>query len=533
MLAADADIVTQQPEQQPDQQPVPESDDIDGRTQDLSAYPAPPLGDWAGWQSAAQVPPPPGSGRWESADPGRYAPTAWEPRSPRQHRSRLPWLIAGSAAVILGAAAIGGFVGDAIGSGKDVASGSASTSRTSGSASQPSTGSGAANGSGSTGSGSGSTGSGPAGGYPGTSGGYGGYGGYQGSGGGYSGSGGYDPSSGSSGSQDTGGSGPSDAASVAKHVDPGLVDINTTVDYGAAQAAGTGMVLTSNGEVLTNNHVIDGATSISVTDVGNGKTYTATVVGYSVSRDVAVLRLTGASGLRTVTTASTKASSGEEVVGIGNAGGTGGTPSYAGGTVTATGQSITASDDLTGTSEHLTGMIATNADIEAGDSGGPLVNSAGRVVGMDTAGSGSSQASAQFSSEAGGAGFAIPISTALTVAGQITAGTGSSTVHVGTTAFLGVEIAQSQSGEPGSGYGYGTSGVEISGVVSGSPAAGSGLSAGDTITAVDGHDVTSQAALQDVMTNDVAPGDRVTVEYTSSTGQRHSVSLVLTSGPPA
>jgi S1-C subfamily serine protease len=310
--------------------------------------------------------------------------------------------------------------------------------------------------------------------------------------------------------------------------------VNTTIDYGAAQAAGTGMVLTANGEVLTNNHVVEGATTISVTDIGNGKTYQATVVGYSVTRDVAVLQLTGASGLQTVTTATSAAvSSGEEVVGIGNAGGTGGTPSYAGGTVTATGQSISASDELTGSSEHLTGMIQTNADIQSGDSGGPLVNAAGQVIGMDTAGS----QTFQFNSQSGGTGFAVPIGTATSIAAQITAAHASSIVHVGPTAFLGVQISHANSGGFGSGSGFGgtapASGVQISGVVSGSPAAGSGLADGDVITAVAGHDVSSQSALQTVMVNDARPGERVTIKYTDTAGQQHSVSMVLTSGPAA
>jgi S1-C subfamily serine protease len=132
---------------------------------------------------------------------------------------------------------------------------------------------------------------------------------------------------------------------------------------------------------------------------GNGRTHAATVAGYSVANDVAVLQLSGASGLQTVTTAgSAQVSVGEEIVGIGNAGGSGGTPSFAGGTVTATGQSISASDELTGTVENLTGMVETNADIQAGDSGGPLVNASGQVIGMDTAGSGTFQ----FASQAGG-----------------------------------------------------------------------------------------------------------------------------------
>ena len=155
-----------------------------------------------------------------------------------------------------------------------------------------------------------------------------------------------------------------------------------------ATAKGTGIVLTSNGEILTNNHVINGATSVSVTDIGNGKTYKATVVGYDESHDIAVLQLSGASGLTTATTGdSSTVNVGDSVVALGNAGGAGGTPSVAAGAVTALNQSITASDESSGSSEQLTGLIETNADIQAGDSGGPLVNSHGQVIGIDTAAS--------------------------------------------------------------------------------------------------------------------------------------------------
>ena len=227
---------------------------------------------------------------------------------------------------------------------------------------------------------------------------------------------------------------------IASKVDPGLVDINTTLGYQGDEAAGTGIVLSSNGVILTNNHVIDGATSISVTDVGNKQTYTASVVGYDRTKDIAVLQLHNASGLQTATLGnSSNASVGEDVVGIGNAGGTGGTPSAAGGTVTALNQSITASDEGDGTSEQLSGLIETNADIQPGDSGGSLVDTSGDVLGIDTA------ASAGFSFQSndqssGNQGYAIPIDTALSIARAIEAGSSSSTVHIGETAFLGVEI---------------------------------------------------------------------------------------------
>jgi S1-C subfamily serine protease len=339
--------------------------------------------------------------------------------------------------------------------------------------------------------------------------------------------------SGSSGS--SGGSGPSDASSIASKVDPGLVDIDTSLGYQSEQAAGTGIVLSSSGEILTNNHVIDGATSISVTDVGNGKTYTASVVGYDRTKDVAVLQLHGASGLQTATIGdSSKVSVGQNVVGIGNAGGTGGTPSFAGGTVTALNQSITASDEGDGTSEQLTGLIETNADIQAGDSGGSLVNGSGQVIGMDTA------ASAGFSfqngSGAGGQGYAIPINAALSIAKTIEAGNASTTVHVGATGFLGVEI-EADSSQGNNGFGFGgnntptQSGATVAGVVTSSPAQEAGLAQGDVITAVNGTTVTSAEGVTDALQT-LHPGDKVALSWTDTSGNTQSATVTLTSGPP-
>jgi S1-C subfamily serine protease len=314
-------------------------------------------------------------------------------------------------------------------------------------------------------------------------------------------------------------------SSIAAKVDPGLVDIDTTLGYDQEEAAGTGIVLTSNGEILTNNHVIDGATSISVTDVGNGKTYTASVVGYDTTQDVAVLQLKGASGLQTAGIDTSGVSVGETVVGIGNAGGTGGTPSAAGGTVTALDQSITASDEGDGSSEQLSGLIETNADIQAGDSGGSLVNSAGEVVGMDTAAS-SGYSFQTTGGSSGYEGFAIPIGKALTLAKEIEAGSASSTVHIGTTAFLGVEI------DAASGYGNAASGgATVAGVITSSPAQTAGLSAGDVITSVNGDAVDGASGLSGLLEPD-KPGDTVTIGWTDTSGVTHTTTVTLTSGPP-
>jgi S1-C subfamily serine protease len=343
--------------------------------------------------------------------------------------------------------------------------------------------------------------------------------------------------------------GPSNAGAIAAKVSPGLVDINTTLSYQDAQAAGTGMVLTPSGEVLTNNHVIEEATSISVTDIGNGKTYGATVVGYDRTHDIAVLQLKGASGLETVTTGdSSKVRVGQQVVGIGNAGGRGGTPSYAGGTVTALNQTITASDASNNTTEQLTGLIEDDANIQPGDSGGPLVTTSGQVIGMDTA---ASQGFSFQASGAGAQGYAIPIDQALSVAKQIESGTTTSgDLHIGPTAFLGVEVQAASSstspfgggfGSPfgggfGSGFGSGgqgttTSGALIVGVIPGSPAAQAGLTQGDTITAVAGHTISSPNDLTAVMVQQNATAS-VPLTYVSSSGQQQTVTVHLTAGPP-
>jgi len=329
---------------------------------------------------------------------------------------------------------------------------------------------------------------------------------------------------------------------IASRVDPGLVDVVSTDGDQGATSAGTGIVLTSNGEVLTNNHVIEGATSIKVTDIGNGQTYTATVVGYDVTQDVAVLQLQNASGLTIASLGnSSTVQTGANVVALGNAGGTGGTPSVATGTVTGLNQSITASDELSGISEQLTGLIETNAGIQPGDSGGSLVNSYGQVIGMDTAASSSYQFQGQSGNSAEQA-YAIPINEAVSIAHQIEAGNGSSTIHIGTTAFLGLELGSSSSssgngfggfgGQGASGGQTGTAGVTLAGTLSGSPAANAGLTAGDTITALGGQSVSSANDIQQTLVK-YHPGNSIPVSWVDQSGQSHTATVTLVTGPAA
>ena len=316
-----------------------------------------------------------------------------------------------------------------------------------------------------------------------------------------------------------------DVAALASRVDPGIVDVNTTLAYQGGEAAGTGIVLTSNGEVLTNNHVINGATSISVTDVGNGKTYSATVVGYDVTADIAILQLKDASGLKTVTLGdSSKVQVGAAVVALGNAGGAGGTPSVSSGTVTALNQSITASDEADGSSEQLSGLIQTNAALQSGDSGGPLVDVNGSVVGIDTATSVTGGRSRRHSTGGAGSGageaYAVPINTAMAVAKQIESGQASTEVHIGTTAFLGVEMQPTAA----------ASGAVVAGVEPNTAASSAGLGAGDVITSFGGKSVDSPATLS-ALTAGHRAGDKVQVGWTDSSGQAHTATVTLGSGP--
>jgi S1-C subfamily serine protease len=316
--------------------------------------------------------------------------------------------------------------------------------------------------------------------------------------------------------------------SVPSRVDSGLVDIDTDLEYQGGAAAGTAMVVTSSGEVITNNHVIAGATSITATDIGNGKTYTARVIGYDHSHDIAVLALRGASGLATVSLGdSSRVRVGQSVVTIGNAGGVGGTPSAADGSIVALNQSITAGDEFDGSVEQLTGLIEIKGDLEPGDSGGPLVNSAGRVIGMDTAAS----SSFQFESSAG-QGFAIPVNDIGSIAKLIVGGHASASIHIGATAFLGVLVssAATQNGFPFGSQGSSTTGALVEEVIAGTPAASAGLAGGDVTTALDGQAISSASALTAVMELH-HPGDRVQITWQDTAGSQHTATVRLASGP--
>ncbi len=300
-------------------------------------------------------------------------------------------------------------------------------------------------------------------------------------------------------------------ASHAVHRGPnvGIVDIYTTLGYENGIAAGTGMILSHNGEVLTNNHVIRGATKFRVVDVTTHRSYLATVVGYSVARDIAVLQLANASDLRTIRLGRTvRMHVGQHVVARGNAQGRGGAPRAAVGRITALHRQIVARDD-SGDSETLRNVIATNAAVEPGDSGGPLEDSKLRAIGMVTAGSTSGLHR----------GFAIPIKQVLFFASLIVKGNTSATVHVGPTAFLGVVLTDVSGG------------AQIRTVVQGNAADTAGLVSGDVINSLNGTTISSSADIRKVILS-LVPGQAVSIGWTDASGSAQSGSITPTSGPP-
>jgi len=303
------------------------------------------------------------------------------------------------------------------------------------------------------------------------------------------------------------------ARSTPASIGSGVVVIETNLAYQNGAAAGTGIVLTKNGRILTNNHVIRGATTIKVVLPGAGRSYTAKVVGYDVVDDVAVLQANSASNLKTSALSTSTPVVGQVVTAVGNAGGTGSLTSSRG-RITALNRSISVSDDQGGV-ERLSGLIETDAGLEPGDSGGPLM-SGGKVIGMDTAAStGGYGPYAAASND----GYAIPIAKAMKIVKQIVSGTSSATVHIGATAFLGVEIDAS------SGY------DQIAAVVPEGPADSAGLAAGDVITAVGGRAVSSATDLASLLFSK-HPGDRVTVTYGDGYGMSETTTVTLGSGPP-
>ncbi|HUC04703.1 MAG TPA: trypsin-like peptidase domain-containing protein [Acidimicrobiales bacterium] len=296
---------------------------------------------------------------------------------------------------------------------------------------------------------------------------------------------------------------------LVKAVIPAVVSID--VKAGDNEDEGTGMIITSNGEVVTNNHVIEiyaqagNVGSITVTEYGQKTSLPATLLGYNTSQDVALLRINNASGLKTVTFGdSGKAEVGDSVVAIGNALGlAAGTPTVTSGIVSALGRSVTASG--TGSeSETLQNLIQTDAAINPGNSGGPLIDTEGQVIGMNTAVAGTTQDGESSQN----IGFAIPIATVESLIPDLQKGL--QTPSGG--GYLGVDITTLTSSLRQQ-YGFTpTAGAVVLDVIPGSPADKAGLQQGDVIVDVNGSGITSAQELQSDIQKAKA-GQQITVTY--------------------
>ncbi|WP_216912599.1 S1C family serine protease [Nocardia sp. NBC_01377] len=310
---------------------------------------------------------------------------------------------------------------------------------------------------------------------------------------------------------------PLDPAAVAGAVQPALVNISTSSRPMGVGAAGSGIVLSAEGQVLTSHHVVKGADTVTVTDVGNGKVYNATVLGYDSNADIALLALEGAAGLAVARIGSSAAVRiRDEVMAIGNAGGIGGTPTAIAGAVTDVDSTIVALNAADMSRKSLTGMLEVAAAVSSGQSGGAVADRWGAVIGVVTAASGESRPGEDTQPN----GYAVPIDTAMRVVEQIRSGTPTDSVHIGPTATLGVLISDAK-----------PSGARVDMAIYGLPARAVGLTEGEVITSIDGSAITTARDLRAAI-NLRRPDDTVRLGVVGVGGEPRTVDVTLTLGTP-
>ena len=294
-----------------------------------------------------------------------------------------------------------------------------------------------------------------------------------------------------------------DIRSVLRAVEPGVVMISTSASGafgGATQGEGSGMVLDTQGDVLTNAHVVSGSTTVSVQVFGQSTVYQAKVLGTDAADDIAVVQIQNPGTLTPVKIGkSSGLQVGDPVVAIGNALGLApGGPSVTSGIISALNRSLQTSG------ERLAGLIQTDAPINPGNSGGPLADANGQVIGMNTAVSNNGQ----------GIAFAIPIDRITPLVESLKKGTVTTTAR----GFLGVQITAAQSG-----------GAQITAVTPNSPAAGAGLKAGDVIVAIDDQPVATNADAADTI-GSLSPGTKVRIKYQRGSST-NTVTVTLAATP--
>lgn len=312
-------------------------------------------------------------------------------------------------------------------------------------------------------------------------------------------------------SRSTQNQGTTQSKSVTAAQSKGVVLIEAETSSGVA--AGTGMVLSADGKVLTNYHVVAGSGQLRVTVVDSGDTYVATVLGFDQSRDVALLQLKNASSLSAVSINDDPVGEGDSVAAVGN--GSGGMKLVkATGEVTGLDQSLRVnSDSPWGNTEDLSGMVSTDAGAVPGYSGGPMFDAESEVLGMTTAGSKTEHTS-----------YAVPIATALEVVSQIERGQDVGTVRVGPAAYLGVQTAKPAR------LGAAAGGATVASVVSGGPAAKAGITEGSQITKIGDTTIGATTNVASVIRT-AEPGQRVNIEWVNPSGRTMRATVTMGSSP--
>ena len=325
---------------------------------------------------------------------------------------------------------------------------------------------------------------------------------------------------------------PHDIQEVLAKVEPAVVSIDSHAIQGAGgdfvEAAGTGMILTPQGEVLTNNHVVSGATSVTATLFGQTKSLPAHVIGTDPGRDLALVQIDNASNLPTVTLGnSAQTQVGDDVLAIGNALALSGGPSVTQGIVSAENRSLSTQAD-NGTTENLSGLLQTDAAINPGNSGGPLVNAQAQVIGINTAVAASSQGNAPTQN----IGFAIAIDSvkpqlaSLRQGGSGGPGAASPTPAPAVNkAYMGVTVTTVTSSLRQQDHLSPSTGALVTSVQSGSPADQGGLKVNDVIVSLNGTAIPTASSLTTAL-GPLNPGDAVKVGiYRGSTPQTINVTL--------
>ncbi len=298
-------------------------------------------------------------------------------------------------------------------------------------------------------------------------------------------------------------------AKAAAVIAPSVVTISNTTANGGD--TGTGIIVSSDGEIITNNHVVEGSTDLKVRLAGATDAVKATILSTDPGNDLALIKLVNASGLTAATFADPASMAvGDTVVAVGYALALDGGPSVTSGIISALNRTLTDSNGA------LDGLVQTDAAISSGNSGGPLINLSGQVVGVNTAVYNSDGQTA-----ANNIGFAIGVAEVQRVVKILrNDATGNHSNAARTQGYLGIALGDRTDGG---------SGAVITEVQADSPADKAGLKVNDIVIAINGTSVTGQGALIAVI-RDASPGDKVTLTIDRD-GTKKTLTATLVARP--